>query len=55
MSALTVPMAWAKETFGGCDLGSRRRTARLASNLAQHTGQSLLGACAGDEAAAEGM
>lgn len=52
------PEAWAEETFGGCELGDRRRSARLvrmAGDIARRAGSSLLKACDGDEAAVEGM
>jgi hypothetical protein len=49
---------WAHENFGGCDLGDKRRGARLvrvAGDLARHAGSSLLKACDGDGATAEGL
>ena len=49
--------AWAWETFGGCDLGDKRRTRRLvdmASRLAVHKGKPILRACGGDGPAIEG-
>lgn len=52
------PSAWAQETFGESELGDKRRRARLvrvAGDVARHAGSSLLKACAGDEAAVEGM
>ena len=51
------PATWAEETFGGCDLGDRRRVRRLvtmAASLAEHSGKSLLGACGGTPAELEG-
>jgi len=48
---------WAEQTFGGCDLGDRRRTRRLVklgAQLAAHAGEAPSRACRGDEAANEG-
>lgn len=48
---------WAQRLFGGCELGDKRRTARMvkvAQQLASHVGSSPLEACGGDEAASEG-
>lgn len=53
---LTNPSNWAKESFGGAQLGDLRRTKRLvevASSFAQHTGASIPAAC-GNGAAVEG-
>ena len=58
MFVVTDTMAWAQENFGGCELGDKRRSARLvrmAGDLARHAGSSLLKSCDGDEAAAEGL
>lgn len=58
MFVVTDAGQWAQENFGGCDLGDKRRDARLvrmAGDLARHAGSSLLKSCDGDEAAAEGM
>ena len=47
---------WSKETFGGAQLGDKRRTSRLvkvAGDLAQATGVSLAASCQGDRAAQE--
>ena len=47
---------WAKQTFGGCNLGDKRRTDRLvkvAGGLAGRVGQSLVKSCA-TEAEIEG-
>jgi hypothetical protein len=58
MFVVTEPEEWAQETFGECELGDKRRRARLvrmAGDLARHAGASLLKSCDGDEAAAEGM
>ena len=58
MFVVTDAGQWAQENFGGCDLGDKRRIARLvrmAGDLARHAGSSLLKSCDGDEAAAEGM
>jgi len=54
---LSDARVWAWETFGGCDLGDRRRTRRLVDmgiRLAAHKGEAILQACAGDGAAMEG-
>ena len=48
---------WAEQTFGRCELGDARRTARLvkvAGALAGQVGSSLSRACGGDTAASEG-
>lgn len=58
MFVITDAVEWAQETFGECELGDKRRNARLvrmAGDLAGHAGASLLKSCDGDEAAAEGM
>ena len=58
MNVVTDAACWADENFGGCDLGDKRRRARLvrvAGDLARRTGSSLLQACDGDEAASEGL
>jgi Transposase DNA-binding len=58
MFVLTDAAEWAEEIFGECELGDKRRSARLvrmASDLARHAGSSLLRSCDGDEAAAEGL
>ena len=58
MFVVTDAEQWAQENFGSSDLGDKRRSARLvrmAGDLARHAGSSLLKACDGDEAAAEGM
>lgn len=58
MFVVTEPTQWAQENFGECELGDKRRSARLvrmAGDLARHAGSSLLKSCDGDEAAAEGM
>jgi hypothetical protein len=58
MNVVTDAACWADENFGGCDLGDKRRSARLvrvAGDLARRTGSSLLKACDGDEAASEGL
>ena len=58
MFAITEAAQWAQENFGRCDLGDKRRGARLvriAGDLARNTGASLLKSCDGDEAAAEGL
>lgn len=58
MFVLTDAAEWAQENFGECELGDKRRSARLvrmASDLARHAGSSLLRSCDGDEAAAEGL
>ena len=58
MFVLTDAAEWAQENFGECELGDKRRSARLvrmASDLARHSGSSLLRSCDGDEAAAEGL
>lgn len=58
MFVVTEAEQWAQENFGSSDLGDKRRSARLvrmAGDLARHAGSSLLKACDGDEAAAEGM
>ena len=58
MFAITEAAQWAQENFGRCDLGDKRRGARLvkvAGDLARHAGASLLRSCDGDEAAAEGL
>jgi hypothetical protein len=55
---LTDPNDWAEETFGRCELGDTRRTARavkVAQGPAQHVGKSLLKSCEGDSAAVEGI
>lgn len=54
---LTSPSAWAKDSFGGAQLGDARRTKRLvtvAASLAQHTGVSIPAACGANPAAVEG-
>ena len=58
MFAITEAAQWAQENFGRCDLGDKRRGARLvriAGDLARNAGASLLKSCDGDEAAAEGL
>jgi hypothetical protein len=58
MYVLTDPNEWAEETFGSCELGDKRRTARavkVPQGLAQHVGGSLLKSCEGDSAAVEGI
>jgi hypothetical protein len=58
MFVVTDAGDWAKENFGGCALGDKRRGTRLvrvARDVARHAGDSLLACCGGDEAAAEGM
>ena len=58
MFVITDAADWAQENFGECELGDKRRGARLvrmARDLARHAGSSLLKSCDGDEAAAEGM
>ena len=58
MFAITEAAQWAQENFGRCDLGDKRRGARLvriAGDLARSTGASLLKSCDGNEAAAEGL
>jgi hypothetical protein len=58
MFVVTDAEQWAQENFGDCDLGDKRRDARvvrMAGDLARHAGSSLLKSCDGDEAAAEGM
>lgn len=49
--------SWAQQVFGRCDLGDRRRTARLidyARRQAQRPRASVSGACRGQSHAAEG-
>lgn len=56
-TAISNGAVWAAETFGQADLGDPRRTRRLvklAGALAQHTGQSVVQSCGGEEAAVEG-
>ena len=56
MFAIAEAAQWAQENFGRCDLGDKRRVARLvriAGDLARNTGALLLKSCDGDEAAAE--
>lgn len=58
MFAIIEAAQWAQENFGRCDLGDKRRGARLvgiAGDLARNAGASLLKSCEGDEAAAEGL
>ena len=58
MFVLTDAAEWAQENFCDCELGDKRRGARLvriARDLARHAGSSLLKSCDGDEAAAEGL
>ena len=58
MFAIAEAAQWAQENFGRCDLGDKRRVARLvriAGDLARNTGALLLKSCDGDEAAAEGL
>jgi hypothetical protein len=58
MYVLTDANEWAEETFGRCDLGDMRRTARavkVAVGLAQQVGSSFLRSCDGDDAAVEGL
>ena len=58
MNVVTDAACWADENFGRCDLGDKRRRARLvrvASDLARRAGSSLLQACDGDDAASEGL
>lgn len=58
MFVIRDPSAWAQETFGESELGDKRRRSRLvrvAGDVARHAGSSLLKACDGDEAAAEGL
>lgn len=50
-------ISWAKEQFGACELGDKRRTKRLekvAVSLAEHIGSSLSLSCSGEEAELEG-
>lgn len=54
---LTHPLAWARSSFGGAQLGDLRRTKRLvelAASFAQHTGLSIPAACGANPAAVEG-
>jgi hypothetical protein len=56
-TAISNGAAWAEETFGGAHLGDPRRTRRLvklAGDLAQHIGRSVVQSCGGEEAAVEG-
>ena len=58
MFVVTDPGQWAQENFGDCELGDKRRDARvvrMAGYLARHAGSSLLKSCGGNEAAAKGM
>lgn len=51
MFVITEAAAWAQENFGDCELGDKRRGARLirvARDLARHAGSSLLKSCDGD-------
>jgi len=57
MPRVTNAENWAEATFGDCDLGDVRRTARLvklAAGLAKQTGASVSRSCQGDEAGKEG-
>jgi hypothetical protein len=58
MYVLTDASEWAEETFGHCELGDTRRTARavkVAAGLARQVGSSFLKSCEGDSAAVEGI
>lgn len=58
MGLMNDAQRWAEETFGGCQLGDKRRAARvvkIASAVARHAGESMLASCEGDEAAGEGL
>lgn len=49
--------AWAKDTFGDCDLGDKRRTQRMVdigTRMASHLGVSLAKSCEGEVGALEG-
>ena len=57
MSAIITAEVWSKEVFSRCELGDKRRTARLvqvAGLLSKKIGGSLANVCEGDSAAIEG-